>query len=79
MYSNIPGRHKIGRKEYTITDEDLEDTLIEDSNWSTLIHPGMQLSLNMIVPATSTTNFQNCPRCREVTFGHKLPQQRRRW
>ena len=75
----IPGRRKIMQREYTITDEDVDGPLIEESNWGKVIRPGMRISLNMILQATSWNNKQRCPKCNEPTLGHVLAGKRVRW
>jgi hypothetical protein len=79
MYRGIPGHRRILRKEYTITDEDSDGTLVEESNWATVIRAGTQLSLNMILQASPSWKTHHCPRCEEPTLGHALPGKRRRW
>lgn len=79
MYRNIEGHRKIMRKEYTLTDEDSDGTIIEASNWSGKIRPGMQISLNMVFPAAPSLSIEHCPRCNEPSLGSPLPGQRRRW
>lgn len=79
MYRNIYGHSKIQKNKYTLTDEDSDGILIEESNWMSAIRPGMQLSLNMVLPASSSQDFQNCPRCHEMTFGKFNQGQQRRW
>ena len=44
MYRGIPGHRKILRREYSITDEDADGVLVEDSNWNSIIRQGMHIS-----------------------------------
>jgi len=67
------------RREYALTEESEEATLIEESNWRTLIRPGMKMSLHMILRASSGWNTNHCPKCNEATFGPSLPGKRVRW
>lgn len=76
MYRGIPGSKKIMRREYTITEENEEETLIEEENWGRLIRPGMRLALNMILKVSSSWNTSQCPKCKEATLGHALPGKR---
>lgn len=75
----MPGRAKVQRKQYTITDEDADGILIEDSNWNTVYQPGKHLSLNMVFPASNTWNLSFCPQCNRPAMGKTLPGERRRW
>lgn len=77
MYTGIRGQKKIDNREYTITDEATDEEL-DDASWKQ-VKPGMELSLNIVFNAASTVDFQHCPRCAEVTSGHNLSKQRRRW
>lgn len=79
MYKDIPGRPKIKRREYTISDESDEGSLVEESNWEEAVQPGKVLSLNMILPAPLVIDQGRCPQCKTTTRGHNLPGQRRRW
>jgi len=79
MFQGVPGTRKILRREYALTEESEEATLIEEDNWGTLIRPGMKLSLNMTFRTSSSWNNNHCPRCKESTFGHSLPSKRIRW
>ncbi|KAK0109431.1 hypothetical protein ONS95_002125 [Cadophora gregata] len=79
MYRTIEiGRRKILRNEYTITDESSDGTLLDATNWATAVQPGIQLTLNMVFPATESFNDKVCPRCDEQTLGMMLSGQRRR-
>ncbi|KAG4438868.1 hypothetical protein IFR05_005657 [Cadophora sp. M221] len=78
MYQGIHGRRKILRKEYTLSDEAHDGTLVDESNWTSIVQPGIELSLNMVFPAASSWNIQRCPRCDAPSMGSKLPGQRRR-
>lgn len=75
----MPGRAKVRRKEYTITDEDADGTLIEEENWDMIYQPGKNLSLNMVFPALTSWNIYHCPRCDRPSIGKTLPGKRRRW
>jgi hypothetical protein len=79
MYRGIPGHRRILRKEYNLTDEDADGTLIEASNWTSMIKAGIQISLNIILQASASWKIEDCPRCEEPTLGHALPGKRRRW
>lgn len=79
MYRGIPGHRKILRREYNITDEDADGILVEESNWNSVIRPRMQISLNVILQASSSWNMHRCPRCSEAVLGHVLQGKRRRW
>jgi hypothetical protein len=76
---DMPGRAKVRRKEYTITDEDADGALIEEANWDIIYHPGKHLWLNMIFKALPSWNVYQCPRCARPTMGKALPGERRRW
>ena len=78
MYTGIRGQQKILKKEYTIRDEETEKE-INESNWSDIVRSGKELSLNVILNADSTVDFQHCPRCSAQTPGHNISQVRRRW
>ena len=78
IYRGIPGHKRILRKEYTITDEDA-DVIVQESNWNNVIRAGIQLSLYIVLQASSAWKSQHCPRCDEPTLGHALPGKRRRW
>ena len=67
------------RKEYALTEENEEPTLIEEKNWETRIRPGMRVSLNMVVPVSLGWRTNHCPKCDETTFGHSLPGKRIKW
>ena len=79
MYRDVPGQKKILSREYSLTDEDLDGVMVEKSNWETMIRKGMQLSLNIIIPAAQSVDLRCCPQCKTVCFGHDLPQKLRRW
>jgi hypothetical protein len=68
----MPGHRKIQRREYNITDEDSDGALIEESNWNSIISPGMQISLNVVLRASATWNMHQCPRCSETALGQVL-------
>ncbi|KAH8770663.1 hypothetical protein F5882DRAFT_180455 [Hyaloscypha sp. PMI_1271] len=76
---DIPGRAKVRRKEYTITDEDADGILIEEANWDMIYHPGKHLSLNMVFPALPSWNVHRCPRCDRPAIGKARPGERRHW
>jgi hypothetical protein len=76
---DMPGRAKVRRKEYTITDEDADGALVEESNWDMIYHPGKHLSLNMVFSALPSWNVYQCPRCERPTIGKALAGERRRW
>jgi hypothetical protein len=76
---DIPGRAKVRRKEYTITDEDTNGVLIEEANWDMIYHPGKHLSLNMVFPALPSWNVHRCPRCDRPAIGKARPGERRHW
>ncbi|KAH9214726.1 hypothetical protein DL95DRAFT_461792 [Leptodontidium sp. 2 PMI_412] len=78
MYRNIPGKQKIARREYNLTDKESDGVLVERSNWETTIHPGMTLSLNMIFPAAQTVDLHRCPQCDMPCLDNTLPGERRR-
>jgi hypothetical protein len=79
IYRGIPGHRRILRKEYTITNEDSDGTMVQESNWDNVVRAGTQLSLNIILQASSSWKKHHCPRCDEPTLGHTLPGKRRRW
>jgi hypothetical protein len=79
MHEGIPWRRKILKKEYTISDENSDGILLDESNWNNLVHQGNELSLNMILPASSSWNMHSCPRCNEPSIGNTLPGKRKRW
>jgi hypothetical protein len=54
MYKGLPGHLKIARREYTIADEDKCGALIDLTEWSNSIRPGMQISLSVIFRAAKS-------------------------
>src|SRR5438046_7057992 len=64
LYRHCPGRLEIMRKEYTITNDETNGVILDDDNWSALVKPGMQVSLNIILKAASTWDLRICPRCK---------------
>lgn len=69
----------IHRIEYALTEESDEALLIEEENWEAHIRPGMDLFLNMVIPAAPEWTTNHCPKCNEATFGRLLPGKHVKW
>ena len=54
------------RKEYTVTDEDVDGPVINDENWSAFVKPGMNISLNMVLKVGASWDVRKCPRCTSI-------------
>lgn len=77
LYKETPGRLKILKNEYTITDEDSDGLVLDKNNWDVAVRPGMQISLNILLKAASSWRSGSCPRCKSHMV--EITGNSRRW